>query len=78
MDLIVILTLSGAFGLLVTAHAVLSVSLMFRKPPWRGVVAFLVPPFAPYWGMEERMRFRSGVWLAALVVYIAARIAAEL
>jgi len=78
VDLIVILTLSGAFGLLITAHAVLSVSLMLREPRWRGVVALLVPPFAPYWGMEERMRFRSGIWLAALVVYLAARIAAAL
>jgi hypothetical protein len=78
LDLVLYLTVAGAFALLVTAHVVLAASLFLRAPRWRGFAALLVPPLAPYWGMEERMRFRSGLWLAALVLYVLSQLAARL
>jgi len=71
-----VLTLTGAFAVLVTTHVVLVVSLSLRKPHWRGLLALLLPPLAPYWGMEEQMRFRSALWVGALVVYVVTHVAA--
>ena len=78
MDLILFLSVAGTFALLVTMHVVLAASLLLREPRWRGLAALLVPPLAPYWGMEERMRVRSGLWLVALVLYLLAHLAARL
>lgn len=61
------------FALLVTAHAAILVSLALRSPRWRAALAFIVPPLAPYWGFEEKMRVRSSLWIAGLVLYVAAR-----
>ena len=42
-----------------------------------GVLALIVPPLAPIWAFREGWR-RSGIaWIAAVVVYVAARMAAE-
>jgi hypothetical protein len=30
----------------------------------------LIPPLAPYWGWLEGFRVWSGLWLAALVLYV--------
>ncbi len=76
MDVAIVLTLTGAFAVLVTTHVVLVISLLFRKPHWRGLLALLLPPLAPYWGMEEQMRLRSALWVGALVVYVVTHVAA--
>jgi hypothetical protein len=76
VDIAIVLTLTGAFAVLVTTHVVLVVSLLLRKPHWRGLLALLLPPLAPYWGMEERMRFRAALWVGALVIYVVAHVAA--
>ena len=76
MDIAIVITLVSAFALLVTAHVALAVGLVLRKPHWRGPVALVVPPLAPYWGLESGMRVRGVVWLAAIALYTAARIAA--
>jgi hypothetical protein len=76
VDLAIIGTLVGAFAVLVTTHVVLIVSLLLRKPHWRGLVALVFPPLAAYWGIEERMRIRAGLWLVSLVVYVVAHVAA--
>jgi hypothetical protein len=70
--------LVGSFALLVTVHVALAAGLVKRPPRWRGPVALLVPPLAPYWGMRERMRVRTSLWLGALMVYIVTRMAAGL
>ena len=73
MDALNLLGAALAFGLLITAHVVLAASLAIeRRPRWRGLVALLVPPLAPYWGMEERMRLRSALWLGAAAAYVVA------
>lgn len=78
MDLIVLLFLVGSFALLVTVHVALAVGLSFRRPRWRGPLAFVIPPLAPYWGMEVGMRVRSLLWLVALAIYVVSLIAAKI
>ena len=78
MDALVLLSLLLSFAILVTAHVALAAGLTRRNPRWRGPVSFLLPPLAPYWGMEAGMKKRAGVWVGALCVYSLARILAEL
>jgi hypothetical protein len=68
--------LLGSFALLVTVHVALAAGLFCRAPRWRGALALLLPPLAPYWGMRERMRVRTSLWLGSLMVYIVARMVA--
>lgn len=70
MDLVGLLLMVGAFALLVTTHFALAFGLVFRRPRWRGPLALLVPPLAPYFGMLEKLRVRSWLWLAALALYV--------
>ncbi|MEB2310786.1 MAG: hypothetical protein OZ921_12545 [Sorangiineae bacterium] len=74
MDVVAMLTLAGSFALLVTVHVALAYGLSWRKPWWRGPVALVVPPLAPWWGLEEGMRVRAALWLLAVCVYAVARI----
>ncbi|HEY6560226.1 MAG TPA: hypothetical protein VI072_23235 [Polyangiaceae bacterium] len=76
MDLAVMLALVGSFALLVTMHVAIAAGLTLKPPRWRGLLALLVPPLAPYWGMRERMRRRTALWVVSLMVYIVARLAA--
>ena len=70
------LALVGSFALLVTMHVAIAAGLTRKPPRWRGLLALLVPPLAPYWGMRERMRRRTSLWVVSLMVYIVARLAA--
>ena len=78
MDLLLIFVLAGSFGLLVTAHVALAVGLTLRAPRWRGLVALLVPPLAPYWGWEAKMRLRAALWAFGLAIYAMAPTASAL
>jgi len=69
LDLLFIFVLSSSFGLLVTAHVALVAGLCLRAPRWRGLLALVVPPLAPYWGWEAKMRVRAGLWFGGLAVY---------
>jgi hypothetical protein len=68
-DAVVLGLVLCAFATLVTAHVTLALGLARRLPRWRAPVAFVVPPLAPWWGWQSRMRIRSGVWIASAVVY---------
>jgi hypothetical protein len=72
VDLTLVLLPSALFGLFVTAHFALVFTLSERPPRFRAVVAFLVPPLAPYWGFREGLRAWSSVWLLSLASYAAA------
>jgi hypothetical protein len=78
VELVVLVVLVGSFALLVTAHVALAVGLALRQPRWRGPLAFVVPPLAPWWGAQQRMRAWSAVWIGSLAVYLVARIVAAL
>jgi ABC-type uncharacterized transport system permease subunit len=76
VDLVVFAALVTAFALLVTMHVALAVRLLLREPRWRGLVALILPPLAPYWGMEAGMKRMATLWVVALSIYVVARIAA--
>ena len=76
-DLIVVATLVISLALFITAHVTITYGLAFRHPRWRALVAFLVPPLAPFWAWRERMRIRASLWTAALVLYVIATIVAR-
>jgi hypothetical protein len=76
VDLVVFVALVVAFALLVTVHVALAARLVLKHPRWRGLVAFIVPPLAPYWGMEAGMKKLATLWIVALSVYVVARIGA--
>lgn len=57
------------FALAITLHVVLSISVARRTKLWRGLVAFVVPPLAPYWGFTLGMRGRAIAWIVSVVLY---------
>ena len=61
------------FALAATAHVAIAVGLVRQSPRWRGPVAFLVAPLAPYWAFQSGMRGRGGVWLVAVIGYVVLR-----
>lgn len=54
------------------AHVMLLAHLVRARRPVRAVLAFVVPPLAPFWGFELGSRRTAQAWLVALVAYIAA------
>lgn len=78
MDAIVLAALVLSFATLVTAHVALAFGLALERPRWKGPLALVVPPLAPYWGMEAGMKKRAALWVGAVCVYALARILAEL
>lgn len=76
-DVIVVLLLLLAFAWLVTTHVAIAFGLARRRPRWRALVAFAVPPFAPYWAWREHMRTRAGLWMGGVVVYLVALVLAH-
>jgi hypothetical protein len=61
-----------AFAVLVTVHIWIVIGLFSRAPKWRGAVALIVAPLAPYWALRERMVGRGVTWLLSAVAYIVA------
>ncbi len=53
------------------AHGVLLAHIVRAKRPVRTVLAFVVPPLAPFWGFELGFRRIAQAWLVALVAYVA-------
>jgi hypothetical protein len=76
-DVVILAVLVVAFATLVTVHVFISARLALRaRPRWRGAVALVVPPLAPIWGFREGWMRSASVWIAAVVVYVVARLAA--
>jgi hypothetical protein len=67
---VVILSFAGAL----VCHVTLAFGLSRRSSRLCGLVAFVVPPFGPYWGWKKHMRFRSAACVACLVIYALARL----
>jgi len=56
----------------------LSVGLA-RLGPWqRGLLAFVVPPLAPFWGYHGKLHRRSLIWIIAVTIHIACLTAAAI
>ena len=78
MDLALIIALVVSAGVLLSTHVSLSVGLA-RLGPWhRGLVAFVVPPLAPFWGYHGKLHTRSLIWIIALVIQLACLTAASI
>ena len=68
----------AALFVLVIAHGVLAVSIgRSRAGWWRGVVAFVVPPLAVFWGWNAKKRLAVWFWLAALTAYVVGLVIAK-
>ncbi len=70
-DAVALALLVLAFATLVTVHVTLAAGLAARAPRWRGPLALVLPPLAPWWGWRTRMRARTVVWLVAAAIYVA-------
>jgi hypothetical protein len=78
LDFVLLGLVSVAVGLHLAAHVTLVIGLMRRGPWWHGLLALLVPPLAPYWGYEARLRKRVTLWVVSLALYLASVTAAAL
>ncbi len=76
-DIVVLSAVLVGFALLVTVHVTIAVGLVRREPRWRGLVAFIVAPLAPYYAFRARMPVRATAWLGAAAVYGTAMILAR-
>jgi len=76
-DAVVAGTVIVAFAAFVTVHVALSFRLAMRHPRWRGLVALLLPPFAPIWGFREGLTRHGWAWVIVLGLYVLARFAAQ-
>lgn len=74
--MVVFITLVASFALLVTSHVALAFLLTLRRPRWRGPVALLVAPLAPFWGYSAKLYAWSAAWLLGFVLYAAAQLLA--
>ncbi len=75
-DAVVVALVVASFAILATLHVVVVAGLLAHRPRWRGLVALVVVPLAPYWAMRERMRVRGALWIGAAALYAVARVAA--
>jgi hypothetical protein len=76
LDLAIAIVLIASFGAFVTIHVALSFALVFfHRPRWKGALALVVPPLAPWWGRAAGRWRLSGAWVFVLVLYFAALLA---
>jgi hypothetical protein len=76
-DYLVLGALVVTFATFVTVHVFLAGRLLLRATPrWRGLVAIVLPPLAPIWGYREGWRRSATLWVASVIGYLVARLAA--
>jgi hypothetical protein len=76
-DYAVLAALLLSFATLLTTHVAIALRLVLRaRPRYRGVVALLVPPLAPWWAYEQGWRRMVVVWIVAVAVYLVIRVLA--
>jgi hypothetical protein len=62
-----------SFATLLTAHVAIAVRLFMKsRPRYRGVVAFMVPPLAPFWAYTHGFRRMCWLWVGAVTCYAVA------
>jgi hypothetical protein len=72
-DLALTIALAAVCAAWFTDHVALVVGIGRRGPWWRGLLAFVVVPLAPFFGWLARLRVRSVLWVALVVAYAALR-----
>ena len=68
----VVIAVVLSFSVLLTIHVVGSVALAQRRPYWNGAVAFVVPPFFPYYAVRRHEIGWAVAWSAAALAYAVA------
>jgi hypothetical protein len=68
-DAVVLSGVLLAFATLVTVHLAIVLGLVSREPRWRAIVAFFVPPLAPYWAFRGGMVVRACIWIGSVALY---------
>jgi hypothetical protein len=58
-----------SFAGLLTTHVALTMVLIRRSRRWRAIVAFFIPPLAPWWCCQDGMRGRAVLWIVAALFY---------
>lgn len=58
-----------AFATLITVHVAIVFGLAYHHPRWHALVAFFVPPLAPYWALRGGMVVRGGIWIGSVILY---------
>lgn len=76
VDIALLFGLAMSLGLLLASHVALSIGLTALGPWHRGLIAFFIPPLAPFWGYSGKLHTRSLLWIVALVVHVACLTAA--
>lgn len=77
VDLLGIVLLSVAAGLLAVAHVALLVKLARERPRHRALLALFLPPLAPYFALEQKRYGWSGLWVLSALVYAVCAILAS-
>ena len=77
-DVIVLGALLLSFATVVVAHVAIAFKLLWRKQRYRGIVALVIPPLAPWWAYSENWRRWCWLWVGAVLAYTAALTAASL
>ena len=78
VDAITLGALLLCFATLVTTHVAISARLLGHQPRYRGLVALVVPPLAPWWAHEKRWRGLVWLWVGSVLGYVVALVIAEL
>jgi hypothetical protein len=69
-DAVLLGALLISFATLITAHVAIAVRLaLHARPRYRGIVAFVVPPLAPYWAHAHGFRKTCWLWVSAVTCY---------
>jgi hypothetical protein len=75
-DEIVFVALVLAFAAFITSHVALCFGIASNKPRLRALVAFVVVPLAPVWGVKDGLTKRVALWIVCAVGYCGLRIIA--
>ncbi|MFT3776181.1 MAG: hypothetical protein QM820_63365 [Minicystis sp.] len=75
-DMGVTIVLVIAFAALVTVHVATVFGLGRRHRAEEAILAFLIPPLAPYWAFLRGMRARAVAWITTAAIYAVALILA--
>ncbi|HEX3778001.1 MAG TPA: hypothetical protein VHV51_26220 [Polyangiaceae bacterium] len=78
VDLALIIVLVLSAGVLLSTHVSLSVELARLGPWYRGLLAFVLPPLAPFWGYHGKLHTRSLIWIIAVTIHVACLTAAAI
>jgi hypothetical protein len=72
-DGVLLAVLLLSFAAVVTAHVAIAVRLAVHgRPRYRGLVALVVPPLAPYWAYTVGFRALCWTWVASVTCYAVA------